>query len=161
MRLAREVMRASFVSTLFGGIGAGLAANGAIFLTFRLLGFGQERHGVLLNPSLQSQKLIAVWTTIEPLPLIVTHPIAMALGFAVLAVLHAFVYRWLAPAWPPGILRRALRMAWLLFLLSYVFFEYFAPFNLFREPLPLVAVELAFWAIVAFAEGFTLAWLIE
>jgi hypothetical protein len=106
-------------------------------------------------------KLIAVWTTIAPLPLIVTYPLAMVLGVVGLGVGHAFVYRWLAPAWPPGILRRALRMAALLYLLSSVCFEFFAPFNLLREPVPLVAVELAGWALVAAAEGVALPWLIE
>jgi hypothetical protein len=154
-------MRAPIGRTLLGGLAAGLAVNLAILLTFRLVGFGLDAHGILLNPSLQSQKLIALWTVIEPLPLIVTHPVAMALGFVALAVLHAFVYRWLAPGWPPGILRRALRMTALLFFLSYLFFEFFTPFNQLHEPLPLVALELAFWALAAFAEAFTLAWLIE
>lgn len=104
---------------------------------------------------------IAVWTTIAPLPLIVTSPLAMALGVVGLGVGHAFVSRWRAPAWPPGILRRALRMAARLSLFSSVCFEFFAPFNRLREPVPLVAVERAGWALGAGAEGVALPWLIE
>lgn len=47
------------------------------------------------------------------------------------------------------------------FVLSYVFFEFFTPFNLFWEPLPLVAVELGFWAVVAAAEALTIVGVME
>jgi hypothetical protein len=48
-------------------------------------------------------------------------------------------------------------MAGLLFALCYLFWEFFTPFNQFAEPLPLIMLELAFWAIVALAEGMALA----
>jgi hypothetical protein len=52
-------------------------------------------------------------------------------------------------------------MGLLLFVLSFLFDEAFTPFNLFHEPLPLVMLELVFWAIVAFAESSAIAWVIE
>ncbi len=154
-------MRAPVLRTIFAGLAGGFAMNIALLLTFRLIGFGDGTRGVLLNPSLQSEKLIAVWTRIVPLPVIVTHPFQMALVLTGLAIVHTFVYRWLAPAWPRGIFGRGGRMALLLFVLGFLFFEIFTPFNLFREPLPLVMLELAFWAIVAIAESFTIAWIME
>ena len=48
-----------------------------------------------------------------------------------------------------------------MFILSYVFFEFFTPFNLFWEPLPLVAVELAFWAVIAAAGALAIAGVLE
>jgi len=36
------------------------AFNTAMFVTFRLIGFGVDGHGILLNPQTQSAKLIAV-----------------------------------------------------------------------------------------------------
>jgi len=42
-----------------------------MLLTFRLLGFGWNGGGILLSSPIQSQKLIAVWTQLEPLPLVV------------------------------------------------------------------------------------------
>jgi hypothetical protein len=154
-------MRAPILRTIVAGLAGGVAMNIAMFVTFRVIGFGNGTRGVLLNPSMQSEKLIAVWTRIEPLPVIVSHPFQMAIVLTTLTIIHAFVYRWLAPAWPSGIVGRAGRMGLLLFVLSFLFFEVFTPFNLFHEPLPLVMLELVFWAIVAFAESSAIAWVIE
>ena len=49
-----------------------------MLLTFRMLGFGWNGDGILLDPTIQSAKLIAVWTQLDPLPLIVTQPALMA-----------------------------------------------------------------------------------
>jgi hypothetical protein len=53
--------------TLIAGLAGGLAMNVVMLLTFRLAGFGWNGGGILLNPSVQSQKLITVWAQIEPL----------------------------------------------------------------------------------------------
>jgi hypothetical protein len=143
--------------TFLAGLAGGLALNVAMLLTFRLLGFGWDGGGILLDPALQSPKLIAVWTRIEPLPLVVANPAPIIAGLAGFGVLHAFVYRWLSPAWPVGIAQRGLRFALLLFGLTYVFWEFFTPFNQFGEPLGLVALELSFWLVIALAEGFAIA----
>ena len=71
--------------------------------------------------------------------------------------MQAVVYRLLSPAWPAGIRQRATRLAALRFTLTFLFWEFFTPFNQFGEPLPLIAVELSFWAVVALAESFALA----
>jgi hypothetical protein len=39
--------------------------------------------------------------------------------------------------------------------------EFFTPFNLFGEPLPLIGLELVFWATIAFAEAFVIASVFE
>ena len=49
----------------------------------------------------------------------------------------------------------------LLFLLVFSFWEFFTPFNQFGEPLPLIGLELLFWAIIALADGFIIAFIIE
>ena len=128
-----------------------------MLLTFRLIGFGGDGHGVLLNPQAQSAKLIAVWTQIEPLPLIVAKPQIIILGLFGFAFLQALTYRLLSPAWPQGIVVRALRLAALRFTLTFLFWEFFTPFNQFGEPLPLIGLELVFWAVVALAESFAIA----
>ncbi len=137
---------------------AGWAAfNVAMFLTFRLIGFGVDGHGVLLNPQSQSAKLIAVWTKLEPLPLVVAKPYVIIIGLYAFAFMQAVTYRLLSPAWPVGIRERALRLATLRFALTFFFWEFFTPFNQLGEPLPLIAVELSFWAVVALAEAFAIA----
>lgn len=137
---------------------AGCAAlNVAMLLTFRLIGFGLDGNGILMNPRYQSGKLIAVWSQLEPLPLVVARPLLIILGLYGFAFLHAVIYRLLSPAWRPGVWPRALRLAGLLFAVCYLFWEFFTPFNQFGEPLPLLALELLFWAVVALAEGLAIA----
>lgn len=137
---------------------AGWAAfNAAMFLTFRLIGFGVDGHGILLNPQTQSAKLIAVWTKLEPLPLVVAKPHVIILGLYAFAFMQAVTYRLLSPAWPVGIRQRALRLATMRFFLTFLFWEFFTPFNQLGEPLPLIAVELLFWAVIALAESFAIA----
>ena len=147
--------------TLLAGLAGGLVVNLAMLLTFRLIGFGWNGGGILLDPSIQSRKLIAVWTQIEPIPLVVSNPAPIVLGLILFGIVHALIYRWLAPAWPPGIMSRAWRMAALIFFLSFLFWEFFTPFNQFGEPLPLIGLELIFWATVAIAEALAIATVFE
>jgi hypothetical protein len=148
-------------TTLLAGLAGGLTLNLVMLLTFRLLGFGWHGGGILLNPALQSDKLIAVWTRLEPLPLVVANPLPIVLGLMVFGLGHAFLYRWLSLGWPRGVIARAWRMAVLVFFLSFLFWEFFTPFNQLGEPLPLIALQLLFWAVIALAEGLTLAAVFE
>jgi len=151
----------NFLNTLLAGLTGGFALNLTMLLTFRLIGFGWKGGGILLDPTIQSPKLIAVWTKLEPLPLVVNSPAPIIAGLMLFAIAHAFMYRWLAPAWPPGIAARALRLALLVFILSFLFWEFFTPFNQFGEPLALIALELVFWGAIALAEGFAIAAVME
>ena len=154
-------MPSSITRTILAGLAGGGALNLAMLLTFRVLGFGWKGGGILLDPAWQSPKLIAVWTRLEPLPLVVANPAPIIVGLMLFGVGHAFIYRWLAPGWPPGVRPRALRFGGLLFFLSFLFWEFFTPFNQFGEPLPLIALELAFWAVIALAESWVIAGVME
>jgi len=138
-----------------------MAMNVAMLLTFRLFGFGWNGGGILLSSSIQSPKLIAVWTQLEPLPLVVANPPPIIIGMLLFGIGHAFIYRSVSTAWPVGTSRRAMRFAGLLFFMSFLFWEFFTPFNQFGEPLPLVALELLFWATIAIAESFAIASVLE
>jgi hypothetical protein len=133
------------------------AFNIAMLLTFRWIGFGVRGDGILLNPDHQSAKLIAVWTQLEPLPLVVSKPGVIIAGLFVFAFAQAVIYRLLAAAWPAGIAPRAWRLAGLRFVMTFAFWEFFTPFNQFGEPWPLIALELLFWAVIAVAESFAIA----
>ena len=146
---------------LLAGLAGGVALNLAMVLTFRLLGFGWQGGGLLLDPSLQSSKLIAVWTTLEPLPLVVSQPAPIIVGLLLFGLGHALIYAWLAPHWPPGIISRGGRMALLIFFLSFGFWEFFTPFNQLGEPVLLIGLELLFWAVIATTEGLVLAAVFE
>ena len=147
--------------TLLAGLAGGVALNLTMFLTFRVLGFGWKGDGILLDPSFQSHKLIAVWTQIEPIPKVVSDPLPILLGLFLFGIGHAFIYQWLVTAWPTGIIARAWRMAALIFFHSFLFWEFFTPYNQFGEPLPLIGLELTFWAIIAIAEAFAIATIFE
>jgi hypothetical protein len=149
-------MKNSLTRTVIAALAGGLALNLAMLLTFRLLGFGWQGGGILLDPTWQSPKLIEVWTRLEPLPLVVANPAPIIIGLMLFGLGHAFIYRWLSPHWPPGLWARASRLALLIFFLSFLFWEFFTPFNQFGEPLPLIALELLFWALIAMAEALAL-----
>jgi hypothetical protein len=149
------------LKTLLAGIAGGMTFNLAMLFTFRAIGFGWDGQGILITSALQSPKLIAVWTSLQPLPMIVANPAPIIGGIVLFGIGHAFVYRWLAAAWPAGIAPRALRFAGMQFFMTFMFWEFFTPFNQFGEPLPLVALELVFWGIIALAEAFVLAAILE
>ena len=146
---------------IFAGLAGGMTMNVAMLLTFRLVGFGWNGDGILLSSPVQSPKLIAVWTKLEPLPLVVVNPAPIIIGMVLFGIGHAFIYRSVSVAWPAGILPRAMRFAGLLFFMTFLFWEFFTPFNQFGEPLQLVALELLFWAAIAIAEAFVIATVIE
>ena len=159
--MSKTIQQTALFKTLLAGLVGGAALNLMMLLTFRLLGFGWNGGGILLAPSLQSPKLVAVWTQIEPLPLVVSQPAPIVLGLVLFGIGHAFIYQWLAPAWPFGIKARAWRMAALVFFLSFLFWEFFTPFNQFGEPILLMGLELSFWATIAIVEAFAIAAVFE
>ena len=154
-------MNRSHFKTLLAGVSGGVVMNLFMLLTFRFLGFGVRGDGILLKPSYQSKKLIAVWTQLEPLPLIVNQPAPILLGIVAFGIVHAYLYRWLSSAWPAGVVKRGLSFALLVFLMTFLFWEFFTPFNLFGEPMGLIAIELFFWAIIALADGFVISAIME
>lgn len=143
--------------TILAGFVGGLTLNFIMILTFRLLGFGMEGGGILLDPSLQSTKLIAVWTEIEPIPLVVDNPLPIVIGLLLFGIGYAFIYKWISYTWPPSVISRTWRMAILIFFFSFLFWEFFTPFNLFGEPIIMIGLELIFWAIIATSEVLTIA----
>ncbi len=154
-------MKSNLKRIIFAGIAGGLALNIAMLLTFRLLGFGWQGNGILLNPSIQSPKLIAVWTQLQPIPLVISKPFIIFTGLVIFSIGHAAVYHWLSPSWQEGIKARALRFAMLLFFLSFLFWEFLTPFNMLGEPLVLIPLELVFWTAMALAESLTIAAVME
>ena len=146
-----------FTRTALAGLAGGFAFTVSMFVTFHLIGFGWDGGGVLLRSAIQSPKLVAVWTRLEPLPLVISNPVPIFLVLVLFCIGHAFVFRSLAHSWPPGVLARACRYSGLTFFLTYAFWELFTPINQFGEPLLLVVLELLFWAIIAFSEAFAIA----
>jgi hypothetical protein len=151
------MMRATHGKTIIAGIAGGFAMNLAMLITFRLMGFGWNGGGILLESSSQSRKLIAVWTEMEPIPLVVNSPAPIIAGIVLFGIIHAYLFRWLSPAWSGGVIKQGFKFALLVFLMTFLFWEFFTPFNLFGEPLGLIALELLFWACIALADGLAIS----
>jgi hypothetical protein len=96
-------VKTSQVRTLLAGVAGGCAINLVMLMTFRFFGLGTDGKGILLNPEFQIRKLIAVWTELEPLPLVVNRPLPIILGIIGFGIVHAYLYRWLCPSWPTGV----------------------------------------------------------
>ena len=160
-RITSYASRPSIPRTILAGIAGGITLNITMLLTFRLIGFGWNGDGFLLNPAIQSEKLIAVWTKMEPLPLVVVNPAPIIAGLILFGILHAVIYRSVAPAWDGGIRRRAIKFSLLIFALSFLFWEFFTPFNQLGEPIWLIGIELLFWATTALTEGLVVSVIME
>ena len=146
--------------TVIAGFAGGITMNVVMLLTFRAIGFGWNGDGILLMSPIQSEKLIAVWTQLKPLPLVSADPLPIVAGLILFSICHALFYKWLSVSWPQGVTPRALRLASLVYL-TFLFWEFFTPFNLFGEPLILIALELIFWALIALAEAYTIVFIME
>jgi hypothetical protein len=160
-RSMRREHKPSHARTIVAGLVGGAAMNFVMFVTFRLLGFGANADGILLDPALQSAKVIDVWTKIEPLPLVVNSPAPIIAGIFLFGIVHAYLFRSIRLAWHAGVARRGLSLALLVFLMTFLFWEFFTPYNQLGEPLKLIVLELLFWALIAFADGFAIAAVME
>lgn len=127
------------------GIFAGAAVSGPL-----LFALGPY---TIFNEALQSPKVTAVWDQLEPLPLILSNPVAFALVLALLGVVHGLIFVRIAGSLPSNRLKRGLLYGLIIWLMSHLFFELNGPYGLLGEPLPLVGVELTISFIGALAEG--------
>jgi hypothetical protein len=146
--MRRTLMKPSPFGTLVAGVAGGATFWVATFVTFVLIGSRP-----LFDPAVQSPKLIAVWTELEPLPLFATAPHVVLLEYVLFGVGYAVLLRSVAAAWPASVWARTWRLAAVIWGLSCAFFELLGPVNLLGEPLGLVMLELVFWAAAALAEA--------
>ncbi|MEQ8308185.1 MAG: hypothetical protein RIA09_16750 [Hoeflea sp.] len=135
-----------------GGAVAIIVANIVSNILFFQLG-----RPILFENEAQSAKVIAVLFEMEPLPLMFTNgPLYMAIA-AVIGIIHGLVFYWIEPSLPRGIVARGLAFGAILWALMALYFEFHTPFNMFGEPVALVAVELVFWIAVVAVQGLVLS----
>lgn len=98
--VAATQQRPSVLRSVIAGL-----AGAVVGLIITLIGF-MVADPILFDPDLQSAKLIAVWDETEPLPP-TSGEAATGIILLLIGIGRAFIYRWLAPAWPtwPGALR--------------------------------------------------------
>lgn len=127
---------------MLAGIGFSLLS----VLTFYVLGV---LPGILYNPEIQSRKVIAVVETLPPPPVLERAPYLIFAGWTIILIGYAFLYHRISVLWPDIFWSRLWRLTLTIWFFSLLFFEFQGPFNLLAEPLPLLALELLFWAVCA------------
>jgi hypothetical protein len=153
--------RPGITRTIVAGLGGGLGFVLGSFLTFALLsGSRRGQSGLLFDPDTQHPKVIAAWKEIEPLPRVIEQPPVILGGMVLLGVAFAFVYRSVAPAWPPGIAPRAVRTFFIVWIAG-VFAEFIGPFTVLHQPLYLSVVGWLFWTAPALLTSFAIAAVLE
>jgi hypothetical protein len=150
-------MKTTHRKIILAGVAGGISMNVMMLLTFRILGFGWNGDGILITASSQSQKLIAVWTKLEPIPLVVNTPAPIILGITLFGIFHAYLFHWVSASLPKGIFKAGMWFSMIVFVMTFLFWEFFTPFNLFGEPLHLIALELLFWWCIALADGLAIS----
>ncbi|QLH08749.1 hypothetical protein [Candidatus Nitrosotenuis sp. DW1] len=100
---------------------------------------------VIFSDSLgQSPKLVAVWTTLEPVPQITS----LLPALLITPVIFSFFFAVLYDSIPGhGKIKKGFAYGIILWGTIAMFFELFTPLGLFGEPLYLLAYELALWFI--------------
>jgi hypothetical protein len=137
---------------LAAAIATGLAFPLAVTLLF------SPAQAILADPRYQSAKMLEVFFRLEPLPRVGTQPLAVLLGFVGFGAIIGLVYCALAPAFHGRAVRKGLRFGFVLWLMAFVWFEFFMLWNVLHEPLPLILLELALWLGVSLLVGLAAAW---
>jgi hypothetical protein len=149
-----------FSSRWTRGVAAGLA-GGVAWLLGILIFFGPAQ-AILGDPRWQSEKMLAAFME-EPLPRAAEMPWVLPLGVLVIGTFWGWIYVWLtgpldpAGGWGERWWRRGLRFAGVGWVLLVPWFAFFLPWNVLREPAPLVLLEMACWAGVLLVVGLAIA----
>ncbi len=133
---------------------AGLAA-GFTMLAASLATFGPAQ-AILADPALQSAKFLQAFAG-DPPPRAAASPLIYPLGFIGLGFVHALAFQILYRGLPRNWFAAGLSYGVAAWLIACFWFEYYLPWNVMLEPLPLVLLELACWLGVMLAGGLALA----
>jgi hypothetical protein len=138
------------IRVLAAGIAGAVAWWAGIAVVFGLA------QGILTDPNRQSAKFLFVLTE-PPLPRMAEKPSVFAWGFLVVAIVYARAFAWLDPKLAGGIVRKGAAFGLLAWALMVPWFEFYLPWNVMLEPLPLVIVEAACWLVVLVGVGLSVS----
>jgi hypothetical protein len=103
---------------------------------------------ILANPQWQSAKFNAVFQTMEPLPRTVGQPLLLSMGLIGISVLYAAVHQAIRASLTGALWQRSAQFGFLLWAVMVPWFEFYLPWNVMHEPLPLVLLECVCWFVV-------------
>lgn len=139
---------------IFAVLTAGIVWFVGILLFFVLSG----AQNILANPDYQSRKFLTAFNA-EPLPRMAENPVIVPAGLILAGSLTGLVfwflnskldYRWLQKGLVFGLIHWALMIPW---------FEFYLPYNVMREPVPLVLLEMFLWIGVTLLVGIYLSFM--
>lgn len=140
-------MLRSLFTTFIAGMLAGAAIIGGMVMLF---GPAQR---ILADPALQSPKLLQIFMELSPPPRISFSPSLAWLGFGLIGLAHALVFRLVRPALGAGLWEPTVRFTALSWLMMALWFEFWILWNVMHEPVSLIALELTLWAGVLLMEA--------
>ena len=108
---------------------------------------------LIFDPNVQSAKLIAVWLTLEPLPILLTNPFFFLGGIAIIGVGHGLVFAGIVKGLPEPLVKRGFAYGLVLWSLLFIFLVFFTPVNLLGAPLTLASMVIGGFFVVAQVEG--------
>jgi hypothetical protein len=130
---------------------AGLVGGLAWYVGLQVI-FGAFQ-GILSNPNLQSQKMMAAFADTRSSE----NPGIVLFGLLTIGLVWGWVYGAVSRAWMVVWWQRGLRFALLSWALMVPWFEFYLPWNVLREPNALVMLEVVCWAGVMTVVGLTIA----
>lgn len=137
-----------------------LITTGAVwYLAFNLCFVWSGAQRILGDPERQSAKFIKAFVEYQPLPRM-TDVTILWKGFFLCGVLSAaaFLLAGNAPERPWW--KHALRFAVIHWLIMVPWFEFYLPYNVMNEPLPLVLFEAGIWFAVLTIVSFYLSFIV-
>lgn len=108
---------------------------------------------VLSNPAYQSEKFLQVFAVLEPLPRMATNLGFIWIGMGIIGLFPAGVFLYLNNKLPGNWWQKGLKYGLLHWALVTPWFEFYLPYNVMHEPLPLVLFEVGLWLCVALLLG--------
>jgi hypothetical protein len=137
---------------LIAGLAGGVAWNVGMLLTF-----GPAQRW-LADPELQSPKMFSVFADPELPPRMNEAPWIVPVMLLGLGVLYGLCFAAVREGLPgQGRLARGLSFGVLAWALGFFWFELYLPWNVLREPAPLVLLELCLWLLVLLGVGATIS----
>ncbi len=107
---------------------------------------------ILANPSIQSAKFLSAFSS-PPLPRVAERPEVLPLGLLLIGLIYACTFEWLGARLGGALIRRGLVFGLIAWALMVPWFEFYLPYNVMREPLPLALLEVLCWLVVLVGVG--------
>lgn len=123
------------------------------FFALNLLFVWSGAQNILGNPAHQSSKFIKTFTEYAPLPRMATDNTIVWKGLWVAGIFLAAAFSFVNKAMKGNWLRRGITFGLIHWLVMVPWFEFYLPYNVMYEPLPLVLFEGLLWLGVTLIIG--------